>query len=256
MTDVVVTVGIITPHATAGADVELHDLAGDQVMTRVSRVVSSGEEAEPPTSADGLRDLARPELLDAAVSRLEPESLDALAYASTSTAYAIGPVAERDLMARLRDHWSVPVSSTPAAAVDALRRCGAQRLSLVHPPWFGTDRAALGASYFDEQRFTVVQSELAGVPDDPELVEPHHVVAWVSAHVETDVDAVFLGGNGFRAAGAIEALEERLGCLVLESNQVLLWSALAETGASAELHGFGSLLDTLTPTAPTGAADR
>ena len=56
--------------------------------------------------------------------------------------------------------------------------------------------------------------------------------------------------------GLQQALEERLGCLVLESNQVLLWSALVETGASVDLHGCGSLLATLSPTAPTGGADR
>jgi hypothetical protein len=37
------------------------------------------------------------------------------------------------------------------------------------------------------------------------------------------------GGNGFGAARAVHELEERLGCLVLESNQVLLWSIMRET---------------------------
>ena len=251
-----ITVGIITPHAAAGADVELHDLAGDQVTTRVARIATSGSADEPPPSASGLRALAQPDLLDAAVARLEPATLDTLAYASTSTAYAIGPAAERDLTDRLRDRWSLPVASTAARAVEALRSFGARRLALVHPPWFGADRSALAAAYFGEQSFTVVQAELADVPADPELVEPHHIVEWVSSHVDPDVDAVFLGGNGFRAARAIEALEQRLGCLVLESNQVLLWSVLVETGAPMELRGSGSLLDTLSSTAPTGAADR
>jgi maleate isomerase len=251
-----ITVGIITPHVAAGADVEFHDLAGDQVATRVARIRPSAADLESPTSADGLRALARPDLLDAAVTRLEPGSLDALAYASTSTAYAMGPAGERDLAARLRHRWSLPVSSTPAAAVEALRRCGAQRLSLVHPPWFGDDRAARGTAYFGQEGFIVVQAELAGVPEDPDLVEPDHVVDWASSHIDPDVDAVFVGGNGFRAAGAVATLEERLGCLVLESNQVLLWSALVATGVSVGLHGCGSLFDTLSPTAPTGAADR
>ncbi len=114
----------------------------------------------------------------------------------------------------------------------------------------------LGAAYFAELGFTVVQQELADVPDDPTLVEPGHVMDWVSGHLDPRAEAVFLGGNGFRAARTVAALEERLGCLVLESNQVLLWSALAETGAPLDLHGAGSLLDTLSATAPTGAAER
>jgi maleate isomerase len=248
-----ITVGLLTPHAAAGADAEFEDMVGHGVRTRVVRVRPSTEgDAEAPTSVDGLRGLARLDLLDAAVARLEPESLDALAYASTSTAYAIGAPAERELVARLQDRWSLPVSSTPVAAVDALRRWGVQRLSLVNPPWFGADRSALGAAYFGEQGFTVVQANLADVPDDPALVEPHHVVDWASSHVDADVDAVFLGGNGFRAAGAVEALEGRLGCLVLESNQVLLWSALGQIGTSLEILDAGSLLRTLTSSDPTG----
>jgi maleate isomerase len=253
----VITVGVVTPHAAAGADVEFGDLAGDLVTTRVARLSAAGGGTEPPTSASGLRALARSELLDAAVARLGPASLDAVAFASTSAAYAIGPAAERDLVDGLRGRWSLPVASTPASAVAALRSHGVQRLALVHPPWFGADRSALGAAYFGDQGFTVVQAALAGVPDDPALVEPRHVVDWVSSNVAPEAEAVFLGGNGFRAARAIEALEQRLGCLVLESNQVLLWSALAETCAPPlELFGAGSLLDTLSSTAPTGAADR
>jgi maleate isomerase len=254
----VITVGVVTPHAAAGFDVEFGDLAGDRVSTRVARIWPDQDAADdsPPTSADGLRALTRPDVIDEAVARLEPDTLDVLAYASTSSAYAVGHAAECDLVARLRDRWSVPACSAAATAVESLRRFGARRLALVHPPWFGADRSALGTAYFGEQGFTVTQSLLAEVPDDPELVEPHHVVDWVSTHVDLDVDAVFLGGNGFRAARAVPELESRLGCLVLESNQVLMWWALSQTGTALGSHGFGALLDSLSPPAPSGRADR
>lgn len=123
---VVITVGVVTPHAVAGADVELQDMAGDLVSTRVARIVSPPHgDSEPPTSVSGLRALTRPALL-----------------------------------------------------------------------------------------------------------------------------------NGFRAARAVRALEERLGCLILESNLVLMWSVLAETGACVQIRDFGSLLHTLSWSAPTGAAAR
>jgi maleate isomerase len=253
-----ITVGVVAPHAVPGADVELYDMAGDQLSVRVARISTSrgGGDPEPPTSASGLRALTHPAMVDEAVARLAPETLDVLAYASTSSAYAIGPAAELDLVRRLRERWSIPVCSTPAAAVEALRCAGSQRLSLVHPPWFGPDRSAQGAAYFGEQGFTVVQAELAGVPDDPERVEPDHVVDWVSAHVARDVEAVFLGGNGFRAARAVPELERRLGCLVLESNQVLLWSALTQTGISLDIQDFGVLLHSVSPPAPSGPSNR
>jgi len=67
-------------------------------------------------------------------------------------------------------------------------------------------------------------------------------VRWVSRHVSDAAEAVFIGGNGFRCAGAIDALEELLGRPVLESNQMLLWSALDEVGATLDIRGYGRLL--------------
>jgi maleate isomerase len=168
--------------------------------------------------------------------------VQAIAYASTSTAYVLGHRDERELISRLADRWDVPVCSTSASVVDALRSLGAERLAIVHPPWFGEECNALGAAYFREQGFSVSGADLAGVSDDPALVEPEEVVEWVAGNVPGDVDAVFLGGNGFRAARAIGPLEQRLDRAVLESNQVLLWSVNEGLGTPLGVRGFGRLL--------------
>jgi maleate cis-trans isomerase len=47
---------------------------------------------------------------------------------------------------------------------------------------------------------------------------PEQVIDWVSTHVNTSTEAVFIVGNGFRAAHTIEELERRTGQLVLEAN--------------------------------------
>ena len=238
-------VGVLTPHGAAGADVEFQEMVGGHVTCSVSRisVTHRTEGAEPPTSPDGLRAHADPVLVESAAAELVPQTLDAIAYASTSTAYVIGPTAERELIGRLRQRWGIPVCSTPASVVDGLRHLGAERLAVVHPPWFGEDRHALGVSYFRDQGFAVTRAGIAEVADDPELVEPDEIVDWVTSHLSGDVDAVFLGGNGFRAAGAVAELEDRLGCPVLESNQVLLWSILLATGESLQVRGYGRLLE-------------
>src|SRR4051794_28320725 len=67
---------------------------------------------------------------------------------------------------------------------------------------------------------------------DPNRIEPGPVIEWISRHLSDDAEAVWIGGSGFRAARAIEALEERPGRPVLESNQVLLWSTLAKVDAN------------------------
>jgi maleate isomerase len=67
------------------------------------------------------------------------------------------------------------------------------------------------------------------------------VFEWTSRHVSGDVEAVFMGGNGFRAAEAIAPLEAALGRPVLTSNQVLLWNLLASAGARFRIRGYGQL---------------
>jgi maleate isomerase len=182
-------------------------------------------------------------VIDQAASAFRPGSVDALGYASTSCAYALGGEAESRLVRDLRQRWGVPACSTGLAAVAALRSLGVGRVALVHPPWFGDGLNQLGAEYYRSQGLDVVEARLADLPEDPDLIEPAMVVGWIAEHTDDDAEAVVIGGNGFRAVGAIDELEGRLGRPVLESNQVLLWSLLTETGLPAAVRGFGTLFD-------------
>jgi maleate isomerase len=59
--------------------------------------------------------------------------------------------------------------------------------------------------------------------------------------VSGEVEAVFMGGNGFRVAEAIAPLETALGRPVLTSNQVLLWNILTSAEATFTIRGYGQL---------------
>ena len=87
-------------------------------------------------------------------------------------------------------------------------------------------------------------AKATGLPNDPSRVQPRQVIDWVVRHVGDEADAVVLAGNGFRAAGAIEELERQTGLLVLEANQVMLWSILAATRTPWEVTGYGRLFRT------------
>lgn len=227
-----ITVGVLTPHRAAGADVEFPELAPGLVHVETARV-------RPAFGVEALG--AQAEALDDAASMLSPAA-DVLGIASTSLGYAVGYASETALVERLRDRWDVPVCSTSLSAVAALRRRGVRNISLVHPPWFGQSLNDLGAEYFHSQGFEVVDARLANLPDDPDKIDPAMVVEYVAQHLSPHADAVFLGGNGFRAARAVHALETRTRRLVLEANQVLLWSILRSVGAAAAIAGFGTLL--------------
>jgi maleate isomerase len=220
----VIRIGVVTPHAAIGPEEEFPEMAPGRVMTCVARVLAEGAAA-----------------LDEAADMLGQGSVAVAAHASTSSAYAIGPAAEEVLVTRLSHRIGVPVSASCASAVRAFRVLGVERVALVHPPWFDAELNELGAAYFRSAEFDVVSSESATLSQDPRRIEPAAVYDWTSRHVGDDAEAVFIGGNGFRAAGAIRSLEEAIGRPVVTSNQVLLWNLLAQAGASFEVIGYGRL---------------
>ena len=63
----------------------------------------------------------------------------------------------------------------------------------------------------------------------------------VRTHTPTSADAVFIGGNGFRAIGIIKALEEELGLPVLTANRVAFWHAQRLAGSRASGCRFGRI---------------
>ena len=143
---------------------------------------------------------------------------------------------ERDL--------AVPVwrpGSEAADAVLAFSTLGIERVALVGAPWFDPRFNDLGAAYFRARGFDVVSSVSADLPQDPRRIDAASVYGWTSNHVSEHADAVFIGGNGFRAVGAIERLEYTLDRPVLTSNQVLFWKLVADAEVSIAVEGYGRL---------------
>ena len=238
-------VGVLTPHTAAGPEVELPAMTGGRLDTIVSRTQSLDEETPPrevPPAHAELRASTQTPAFDRAAVTFGDRTLAAVVHASTTTGYVVGARDEADLLERLNQHFEVPAVVSGAAVVAALRRHGVERVQLMHPPWFDGELDGLGAAYFGSQGLDAVVTRATSLPDDPGLVDPHRVAEWLLPHVEDRAEAVFLAGNGFRAAEAIEELELRSGRLVVAANQALLWGVLAATCASWDLTGYGRLL--------------
>jgi maleate isomerase len=252
MADQAIRIGVLTPHAAVGPEAEFPAMAPGRVLTCVARVsagpAAAGGGAKPTTPA-GLRALTAPPLLDEAAELLGRGSFDAIGYASTSSGYAIGFDAEAALVTRLSRRVGIPVLATCTSAVLALRALDVERIMLVNPPWFDAELNELGAAYFQGAGFEVVSSTSAALSQD---ARRDRADEWTSRHVGDEADGVFIGGNGFRAAGAIAALEAAIGRPVLTSNQVLLWNLLARAGATFEVSGYGRLFSHKSPGAEAG----
>jgi maleate isomerase len=206
---------VLTPHAASGPEVEIPEMASARLDVVVARISRRGDTTvtipTPPSAAGHLRTLATPSSLRSAVASLREASVDVIAYASTTSGYAIGHAAEAKLIRRLRHMAGVPVVTSGLAATQALKTFDVHRVALVHPPWFDEDITDLGARYFRDQEIDVVTLTATPLPKHPDRVRPKQVIDYVSDHADASTEAVFIAGNGFRAAHTIEELERRTG---------------------------------------------
>jgi maleate isomerase len=226
-----VRIGVLTPHADVGPESELQAMAPPGVAIHASRVpfgaMAAGGVMDPTIPLAPVREFAQPPHVDNAAELLAAAPLGAIAYGFTSSAYVIGVEGEAEMIARLQQRTrDIPVVAACKASVEGLRVLAARRITLVDPPWFDTELNTLGRRYYESAGFEVVHSAPCGLPSDQAKITPADVHAWVSEHVSTEADAIVIGGNGFRAVGAIGALEEDLGRPVVTANQALLWAAL------------------------------
>src|SRR5262245_24857601 len=239
-------IGLLTPNDDAVPESEFWTMAPEGVSVHVGRVllVDTRTFSDPPHPDD-------------AIALLAALPMQAIVFAFTTTSYILGPDGEQALKARLEKRSNgIPVLLTGAAAVAAFRALRVRRIALIHPPWFADDEQELGVAYFRNQGFEVVyanQMRLRGFsvakPTDPlrkfTEVYPAELYAFARTEVPATAEAVFFGGNGFRAIGMIAALEQELGRPVLTGNQVVFWNALRHAGVRAPVNGYGRLFATL-----------
>jgi maleate isomerase len=90
------------------------------------------------------------------------------------------------------------------------------------------------------ERLTPTRS-FTEVPRKEVEVPPEDVFEWVRTHTPKGAQAVFIGGNGLRAVGAIRALEAALRRPVLTANQVVLWAALRAAKVRADIADYGGI---------------
>lgn len=244
-----IRLGAVVPHADVGPEAELQAMATDDITLHGIRLYFSamraGGEMDEKIPHDPVASFAQPPYVDEAVESLAASPLDAVCLAFTSSAYKHGPDGERALIERLRSRArDLPLVSTCLSAERALAKLGTKRLAIVNPPWFDADLDGLGANYFEKAGFRVVHHAPCGLPSGQKHITPQSLYNWIAKIVkESDADAVFIGGNGQRSVGIIDAVEKTLGVSMITGNQVILWDALRSIDAKVRIEGYGELFN-------------
>ena len=225
-------IGVLTPDDDPVPESEMWTMATHGLSIHTARVVWNHDAAafaQPPQVDDATNQLVR----------LKPR---AIIYAFTSSSYALGAVADDPLRLRLEKRaGGIPVILTCQAATEALRLLQASKVALIHPPWFSEEVITKGRDYFRSQGFDVALCNRLTPTRSFTEVASSELYEWVRANVPGQARAVFIGGNGLRAIGTIQALEQNLGKPVLTANQVCLWKAFRLMGSTSTPTQYGRL---------------
>ena len=126
------TVGVVTPHAAAGPEIELPAMTSGRVAAVVSRTVPPPAASQapsrgvPPAHA-GLRASTELAAIERAAATFRGRTLDAVAHASTTSGYVIGHRDEAAAVERLSQRFGVPaVASCTAVVMPRARHRGDQ----------------------------------------------------------------------------------------------------------------------------------
>jgi maleate isomerase len=243
-------IGVLAPHADVGPESELQAMAPQAVRVYGARVLftamGSGGVMDPTVPHAPVRAFAEPPHIDEAAELIAAAPVDAIAIGFTSTAYVLGAEGERALVERLTARTrGIPVVSTCTSIVEGLRELGAARIAMFDPPWFDAALTGLGRDHYTERGLEVVHAAPCDLPSAQSAIRPADVYDWIRAHTPDTADAVVVGGNGFRAVGVIDALEQALDRPMLTANQALLWGALRSANTGATVRGYGRLFHTM-----------
>jgi maleate isomerase len=239
-------IGVLTPHADIVPESEFTAMAPKGVSIHAARVYfgayKPGGTMDPTIAGDPVRRFAEPPFVDEAAELLAAAPLHAIVYGFTSSSYVRGAADDTALKTRLENRTrGIPVIIPCAAAVTALMALGVTRIALISPPWFSAEMDQQGVRYFQGEGFEVVHSGPAALPSDQQAIQPNELYEWVRSQTPKGAEAVFIGGNGFRAIGTIEALEENLDRPILTANQVAFWQALALSGSREPIMRYGRI---------------
>ena len=241
-------IGVLTPHMDAVPESEFQALAPDGVSIHSARLplgmVGPDGEIIPHVDAEIAKAFVDPPAIDDAAALLAAVRPNAIVIAFTSSSYILGPEEDSKLKTRLEQRTkNIPVIIQTAALVVALRALHVKRIALVHPPWYSDDLDNLGATYFQNEGFDVLEHGQATLRDDYGDMTHDQIVRWVISHTPDEADAAVIGGGGFRATGVINEIENILERAVLSANQAAFWLALRTSAIEDKIEGYGKVFE-------------
>ncbi|MDC0901421.1 racemase [Candidatus Pelagibacter sp.] len=191
-----------------------------------------------PLTNETLKKMAD-DIADVTKEILPDQKLDCVAYGCTSGTIAAGypSIYEKVNLAKPNTKVTTPITS----AIKALKKLNINKISVFTPYTDEINQSV--AEYFKKENVEVISLSYFNIASDLDIgkVDQDYLFEVLSKIDLSESDALFVSCTALPVLSLIDRLENKLGKIVLSSNQTLIWDTLKEINYNKDIDGFGQL---------------
>ena len=171
---------------------------------------------------------------------LPGQKINTVAYGCTSGTIAIGEdkVKEKIQLAKPDCYVTTPITS----AIKAFNKMKLKKISLFTPYPESVNKTIL--EYFNRKNINIISFNTFNIDLDEDIasVDPKFLLETLTKLDINKADALFISCTALPALEILDAVEKKIGKIVLSSNQTLIWDTLRSVGYKLPVQGYGKLL--------------
>ena len=171
---------------------------------------------------------------------LPGEKIDCVAYACTSGTIAAGYSSIKKKVEKAKPNTKLTTPST--SSINALKKFKIKKIAVFTPYSKKLNNEVV--EFFKKNKFIVTSNSYFDIHSDIDIgkINNKYLFKVLSKMKLNGAQALFISCTALPALSIIEKLENKLGILVLSSNQTLIWNTLKSIGVKNKINGFGRLL--------------
>ena len=171
---------------------------------------------------------------------LPGEKIDCVAYACTSGTIAAGYISIKKKVEKAKPNTKLTTPST--SSINALKKFKIKKIAVFTPYSKKLNNEVV--EFFKKNKFIVTSNSYFDIHSDIDIgkINNKYLFKVLSKMKLNGAQALFISCTALPALSIIEKLENKLGILVLSSNQTLIWNTLKSIGVKNKINGFGKLL--------------
>ena len=172
---------------------------------------------------------------------LPDEKLDCVAYGCTSGTIAVGysSIFEKVNSVKPNTKVTTPITS----AINAIKTLGIKKLSVFTPYTNEINQSVL--NYFKKEAIDISELSYFDIASDIDIgkVDPDYLFDALAKIDLSNSDALFVSCTALPILSIIKDLENKIGKIILSSNQTLIWDTLKQINFKDKVLGYGELFN-------------